>query len=154
MLETPKITQSAAQRIAFIPIHVPRAEIRSVMGPGLEELRAALAAQGIGITGPWFTHHRRLDPDVFDFVICVPVARAVVPEGRVRAGELLSRRVARVVYRGDYEGLGAAWGEFENWIAASGHRGASDFWEIYVAGPETGPDPSGWRTELNHPLLD
>jgi len=27
-----------------------------------------------------------------------------------------------------------------------------DLWEVYVAGPESGPDPATWRTELNRPL--
>ncbi len=28
-----------------------------------------------------------------------------------------------------------------------------DLWECYAAGPESGPDPAKWRTELNRPLL-
>jgi hypothetical protein len=27
-------------------------------------------------------------------------------------------------------------------------------WEYYLAGPESGADPSGWCTELNRPLVD
>jgi effector-binding domain-containing protein len=62
-------------------------------------------------------------------------------------------RVARTVYRGPYEGLGTAWGEFNAWIAANGHTPAPDLWECYVAGPESSPDPATWRTELNRPLI-
>ena len=29
---------------------------------------------------------------------------------------------------------------------------ADGLWERYLAGPETGPDPAQWRTELNQPL--
>jgi effector-binding domain-containing protein len=60
--------------------------------------------------------------------------------------------VARTVYHGDYEGLHGAWGEFEAWIAESGHTSAADLWERYVVGPESSPDPANWRTELNRPL--
>ena len=67
MLDAPEILQTAAQAIAFIALEVPRADIRNVMAPGLAELRAALAAQGVAPTGPWFTHHFRMDPAVFDF---------------------------------------------------------------------------------------
>ncbi|HEU4365434.1 MAG TPA: AraC family transcriptional regulator, partial [Candidatus Krumholzibacteria bacterium] len=67
-------------------------------------------------------------------------------------GELPAAKVVRTVYHGDYEGLGNAWGEFEKLIAAEGHKTAADLWECYVAGPETGPDPAKWRTELNRPL--
>jgi hypothetical protein len=46
------------------------------MGPGLRELMAVAAAQGIAPTGPWFSHHLRMDPDIFDFEISVPVGVA------------------------------------------------------------------------------
>ncbi len=47
----------------------------------------------------------------------------------------------------------AARGEFGAWIEARGHQAAEGLWECYVAGPESGPDASRWRTELNRPLL-
>ena len=49
--------------------------------------------------------------------------------------------------------VGAAWGEFDAWIAAQGLAAAPDLWECYLAGPESGPDPTTWRTELNRPLV-
>ena len=95
-----------------------------------------------------------MDPNIFDFEIGVPVTAPVAAAGRVKAGELPATRVARTVYRGPYEGLGAAWGEFDAWIAAEGYKTAPDLWECYVAGPESSPDPGSWRTELNRPLAD
>ena len=71
MLDTPHIINAEAQLAAFLPLTIPRAEIRSVMGPGLRELKEEVEAQGVAITGPWFTHHRRMDPARFDFEICV-----------------------------------------------------------------------------------
>ena len=124
------------------------------MGPGISELRATIAAQGIAPAGPWFNHHLRMDPDIFDFEISVPVTTPVVAAGRVQPGQLLARKVARTVYHGPYEGLPAAWSEFEAWIAANGHSPAADLWECYVAGPESNPDPATWRTELTRPLTD
>ena len=61
--------------------------------------------------------------------------------------------MARTVYHGDYDGLAAAWGEFGAWIVANGHKASSDFWESYLAGPESSADPATWRTELNRPLI-
>ena len=52
MLDTPRITLTAVIRL-----NIPREEIRNVMGPGIEELMAAVATQGIATAGPWFTHH-------------------------------------------------------------------------------------------------
>jgi effector-binding domain-containing protein len=153
MLDTPQITKTAAQLTAVIHLTIPREEIRNVMGPGIGELMAALAAQGIAPAGPWFTHHLRMDPDLFDFEIGVPVTAPVAPAGRVKLGQLPATRVARTVYQGAYEGLGAAWGEFDAWFAATGHTLGTDLWEYYVVGPESNPDPVTWRTELNRPLI-
>ena len=122
------------------------------MGPGIGELMAAIAAQGIAPDGPWFTHHMRMDPDIWDYEIGVPVSTPVVAAGRVKPSQWPAMKVARTVYHGDYEGLGAAWEEFDAWIAAEGHAPGTDLWESYVMGPESNPDPATWRTELNRPL--
>jgi effector-binding domain-containing protein len=153
MIDTPHIVQTAARPTACIHVVVPREEVRNVMGPGYRELMDAVAAQGVTPAGPWLNHHLRMDPEVFDFELSVPVAAPVAPEGRVRTGELPAARVARTVYHGPYEGLPAAWQEFEAWIAVEGHTPAPGLWECYVAGPESGPDPKTWRTELNRPLV-
>jgi effector-binding domain-containing protein len=120
---------------------------------GVRELMAAVAAQGIAPTGPWFSHHLRMDPNTFDFEISVPVRSPVAAVGRVKPGIWPATKVARTVYRGDYEGLGEAWGEFNDWIAAHGHRPGPDYWECYATGPESTPDPAAWRTELTRPLI-
>lgn len=152
MLDKPQIVRTDAQLTAIIRLTIPRVEIRNVMGPGIAELMAAVAAQGIAPGGPVFSHHLRMDPDTFDFEIGVPVTAAVSPAGRVTASQLPAATVARTVYHGPYEGLGPAWAEFAAWIAAEGHTPAPDLWESYVAGPESNPDPATWRTELNRPL--
>lgn len=154
MIDTPHLTHSPAQHTAVIRLAIPRAEIQHVMGPAITEVMAAVAAQGIAPAGPWFTHHLRMDPEVFDFEVGVPVPTPVAAAGRVQPGELRATRVARTVYQGGYEGLGAAWGEFEAWLTAGGHAVAPDLWEVYAAGPESSADPAGWRTELNRPLAD
>ena len=152
MLDTPQIVQTAAETAAVIHITVPRNEIRNVMGPGLGELMATVANQGIEPAGPWFAHHLRMDRDTFDFEIGVPVTRSVAPAGRVVPGQLPAATVARTVFHGDFEGLPNAWRDFDEWIGAAGHTPRPDLWERYLVGPETSPDPASWRTELNRPL--
>lgn len=153
MFDTPQITQTEPQLTAVIHLTIPREEIRAVMGPGINELMATVTAQGVGLAGSWFTHHLRMDPNTFDFEIGVPVVSPVTAAGCVRSGTLPAARVARTVFHGDYEGLGAAWGEFDAWIREQGHTPGPDLWECYVAGPESSSDPAAWRTELNRPLL-
>jgi effector-binding domain-containing protein len=153
MIDAPQIIDFPGQMMAFIHLTVPRSEIRNVMGPGLNELKAAVAAQGITPSGPWFTHHLKMEPAVFDFEICVPVTKPVTAAGRTRPGQLRATRAVRTIYRGPYEGLPAAWGEFDAWIKSQGLKTAPDLWECYIAGPESSADPSQWRTELNRPLI-
>lgn len=153
MIDTPRIVQTADQLTAHIPLQVACGDMPKVMGPGITEVFNVLAAQGLKPIGPWFTHHQRRPTDSFDFSICVPVATAVKPSGRVQSGTLPAATVARTIYRGGYEGLGAAWGEFHAWLTAQGHTPRADLWECYVQGPESGADPSQWRTELNAPLI-
>jgi effector-binding domain-containing protein len=152
MIDTPHLATLAAGPAALVRLTVPRPEIGNVMGPGLAELTQTVAAQGIEATGPWFTHHLRMDPEVFDFEIGVPVAAPVAPQGRVVPGELPAVRVVRTEYRGAFEGLPEAWGRFDAWIAENGHTPGAEVWEVYLAGPESSPDPREWRTQLNRPL--
>lgn len=152
MLDTPRITQSTAQLTAVIRLTIPREEIRNVMGLGIGELMTAVAVQGIAPAGPWFTHHLRMDPDTFDFEIGVPVTAPIAAAGRMKPGHWPAATLARTVYHGAYEGLGAAWRELDAWIAANGRTPCPDLWECYVAGPESSADPADWRTELNRPL--
>lgn len=153
MLDTPHITTTAVCQTAVIHLTIPRSEIGHVMGPGIAELMATVAAQGIAPAGPWFSHHLAMHPDTFDFEIGVPVSAPVAPAGRVMPGSLPAARVARTVLHGNYDGLASGWEEFLGWIASNGHRPAADLWEVYVKGPESDPDPANWRTELNQPLI-
>src|SRR3989304_6054390 len=142
MIDKPQIVQTVAQHPAIIHLTIPREEIRNVVGPGLGEVMAAVAAQGISPAGPWFTHHLRMDPDTFDFELSVPVTSPISPSGRVQAGQLPAATVARTIYHGPYEGLGSAWAEFDAWITAQGHASGPDLWECYLAGPESNSDPA------------
>jgi len=55
---------------------------------------------------------------------------------------------------GGYEGLGAAWGEFCQWLEAEGLNVQESLWECYLTDPNSNPDPDTWRTELNRPLSE
>ncbi len=152
MLDAPEIITTTAETTAIIRLTIPRAQIHALMGPAIGELIATVSAQRIGPTGPLYSHHLRLDPEVFDFEIGVPVSGEVVPTGRVVAGALPAARVVRTIYRGPYEGLGAAWGAFDKWMVEKGLVGGPDLWECYAKGPESGNDPTLWQTVLNRPL--
>jgi effector-binding domain-containing protein len=136
-----------------IHLTIPREKIRDVMHPAMEEVIEAVKAQGIGPAGPVFSHHFDLQPGVFNFEVGVPVLAGVEPMGRVTPGELPATTVVRTVYTGPYEDLGEAWEKFMHEIEITGLEPADHFWERYVSGPESSPDPSTWRTELNRVVL-
>ena len=152
-IDLPHLAHSPEQHVALIHLTVPRSEIMTAMGPAFEELGAVLTAQGVVPNGPWFAHHLSRPTDTFDFEVCSPVSKPIQPTGRVTNGHLRAARVARTVHHGAYEGLAAAWAEFVAWIEAHGHQAEADLWEVYLVAPDTSPDPSTWRTELNAPLL-
>ena len=123
------------------------------MGPAISEVYATIGAQGIAPAGPLFDHHFAMNDRTFDFEVGVPVASPVRASGRVTPGEVPGGdRIARAVYQGGYEGLGGAWGEFDAWLSANGLKARDDLWEVFVKGPESGPDESAWETELYRPL--
>jgi uncharacterized protein YndB with AHSA1/START domain/effector-binding domain-containing protein len=152
LVDAPVVADTAPRLAAAIHVTIPRSEIRSVIGPGLTEIMAAVTAQGIGPAGPWFTHHFAMHPATFDFEICVPVSAPVKPVGRVVSREMPASRVVRAVYQGPYEQLSEGWKEFDSWMAEHGHAPAPDLYECYTVGPDSSPDPASWRTELSRPI--
>ena len=152
MLDKPQIVQTEVQPAAVIRLTIPRAEIKTVMGPAIAEVMAAVVAQGLAPAGPVFSHHLRMDPDTFDFEVGVPVKAPVSVTGRVNASQLPAATVARTVYHGPYEGPGLH-GEFGEWIATEGYKPAAKLWDCYAAVPESNADPATWRTVLNRPLI-
>jgi effector-binding domain-containing protein len=152
MIDTPEIIDLPEQKMAVIALNVPASEIMSHMGPGIGELHAALAAQGIAPSGAWFTHHHRAPTDTFDFEICLPVDNDVTPVGRVKPGKRPAMKAASTTYHGGYEGLGNGWGQFIMQLNNNGVATTDELWETYEVGPESGPDASQYRTLLRKPL--
>lgn len=153
MIDEPRIIETTAQATAIIHLVIPRADIQKVMGPAIGEVMATVMGQGIAPTGAVFSHHLRMVPDVWDFEIGVPVSAPVTPAGRVTNSALPATRAARTIYRGNYDGLGDAWGQFLAWIKDQGLTAGPDLWESYLTDPGSNPDPATWETELTQPLV-
>ena len=152
MISTPQILQTKAEPAAVIHLTIPRHEMMKAFGPAVGELMAELKKQGVQPVGAVFAHHLKMSPETFDFELGVAVAAPVRAAGRVKPSELSAAKVARTIYSGPYEGLPAAWGEFNSWLEDNGHEQAASLWEVYSVGPQSSPDPATWRTELNRPL--
>lgn len=153
MLDSPEIIDLPLRHTAVIRLTIPRSAIKKEMGPAMEEVLTTLREHSIEPDGPLFAHHLRMDPASFDIEVGVPVASPIEPVGRLRGSHLPASRVVRANYTGSYEGLYGAWGSLNDWIRGEGLTMAPNLWEVYLAGPETTPDPAGWRTELNRPII-
>lgn len=154
MLDTPQIVTTPELQTAVVDVDVARADIVAAMDAALAELDAVLRAQGLAPSGPCFSLHPRRPGERFVFEVGFPVASPVRASGRVRPGRLPATRAVRTHYRGGYDGLGAAWGEFSAWIEGAGLAVGAPLWEAYLVGPADSPAPQDWRTELNRPLAD
>jgi len=154
MIATPEIVQTDAEMAAVIHLTIPRSEMMKSFGPAVGELVAELTRQGVAPQGAVFAHHRTMSAATFDFELGFKINAPVKANGRIKPGELPAAKVARTIYSGPYEGLHAAWGEFNQWMKANGLRQADDLWEVYSVGPQSTPDPANWRTQLNRPLID
>ena len=89
MIDEPRILYTEAQHTAVIRLTIPKAGMQASMGPAIQEVMETLAEQDIAPTGPVFAHHFRMDSDLFDFEVGVPVAGLVEAAGRVVPGRLL-----------------------------------------------------------------
>ncbi len=115
-------------------------------------LAAAVSAQGAGVAGPAFALYHGLPTDTVDLEVGFPTQRAVRADGDVVASALPGGRVARAVYAGSFDGLGAAWGRLRSWIDDQGLKAGETFWEVYLTQPTPDMDPADLRTELNWPV--
>jgi len=149
MIEDLEVLQTESESAAVIHLTIPRSEMRGKFPEAIHEILDALKEQGLTPAGPPYARHFRFDPATFDFEIGFPVRGEVAPDGRVGAGELPAAKVVRTVYHGAYDGLPDAWKAFQERVRADGHRVGAEFRERYVKGPEAGPDPEAWRTELS-----
>jgi effector-binding domain-containing protein len=156
MIEPVSVQFDEGTVAAVIRVQIPRDKMKEVMGPAIQEVREAVAAQGIGPAGPLFAHHLTLCDTTFDFEVGYPTTGEVKPTGRVRPGGLPSTMVAKSTYHGAYEGLHEAWQQFgeiaEKELVTHRFKRGSSIWEVYTFGPESDPDPTTWRTELVAPL--
>ncbi len=161
MIEPLSIFETKAQITAVIHLMILRDQIQAMMEPAIFEVANAISEQGLHAIGPLFAHHLTTSSEFFDFEVGFPINAPIKPVGRVIPSELPAAKVARTIYHGGYEGLFQAWEQFGmnakldlgNQMEEAGLVLGETLWESYISGPETDPDPSTWRTELNQPLL-
>ncbi|GAA1084329.1 GyrI-like domain-containing protein [Pseudonocardia alni] len=152
-MTTPELVEVSARPTAVVRGTVPATDLPAFFDCAYSVLPAAVAGQGVTVTGPAFALYRGPLTATADLETGFPTDREVTPDGDVVAGALPACRVARVVHAGSFDGLGAAWQRLGEWVAGQGLRGGDVFWEVYLTEPSPDMDPADLRTELNMPVV-
>lgn len=90
---------------------------------------------------------------VFDMAVGLAVEE--IPESveaPVFADELASGRAVTAEHVGPYDTLIDSWMLLLESVKVPGQSFRAAGWEEYVLGPESGPDPSQWRTIITQPV--
>lgn len=130
-----ELVELQVEPVAVVRGHVSRQGIPAFLGGAFSEVLEVLEAQGLTPTGPPFGLFVPTG-DGFDVEAGFPAARAVRPAGRVEACELPGGPAARVVHRGDYGGVAAAYEAAAAWVTSHGYVAAGPPWESYLDGPD------------------
>jgi effector-binding domain-containing protein len=135
------------QHVAVVEASVAHDGIAQFIGGAFQEVATVVAQQGLQFAGPPFARYR-MDEGDWEVEAGFPVSAPVRPEGRVRPGTLPGGSVARVVYRGPYQGLAEAYEALERSVRDSGDHMAGPPWEAYL----DEPDVAEPRTEVFAPV--
>ncbi|MBS1937105.1 MAG: GyrI-like domain-containing protein [Bacteroidetes bacterium] len=149
MITTPEAIVTQEITTAVVPLKIPGQDMGKYMDAAIQEVIKTITGQGIAITGPLFSFHKRRPGSTFDFELGFPVAAPIKAEGRVVNSKLPAAKVVRAVYQGPYDDLGKAWGALQQWVREHGHGESGRFWESYLNAPDEVRDPREYRTELN-----
>ncbi len=88
-----------------------------------------------------------------DVEVAVPLAATLPGSEQVSVRELPGiEQTACTVYKGAYENIGEAYNALLAWIGTNGYRIAGPCREVYLRGPESGPDSSSYVTEIQVPV--
>lgn len=128
-------------------------EMSAIFDGTFSALVPALAEHDVEIAGPAFALHHRMPGATMTFEVGFPVATPI--DGELEAGGITfypssmpATQVATVSHLGGYDGLGRAWSDLMQRVAADGRQPALPFWEVYVSEPGPDVDPSTLRTDL------
>ena len=162
------VVEVPAMDVLTVSGHCSRFDYAAFLGEAFGLLLGALdEANSLSIVGGpvGATYPGVIDVDESEFVVAfVPVAdadhaRSIVRERlsqhpSVQVERWVAGKMASATFRGGYDDIGSAYRLLGTWAVEHGARSHGRVREIYVVGPESGPDPSQYITELHWPLED
>ena len=158
-----EIVERQPEPTAAVRIQQPMAELdlAAAFDTYMPAVAKAITEAGAAIGGPPYGRYHRFGPDVVDVEIGFPVAGAPSglsaltgsAPGQVGLSELPGGPVARTMYVGSYDGLGAVYDRLHEWIHAQpGYDDGAGAWESYISMPGDGPGGET-QTEIVWPLV-
>ncbi len=155
-MEEPGKKRIEAQTVVFIQHRGSHDEIGRVH----HELYEWVRQHNVKVAGQAFTvFHgppRKFDPESASFEVCLPVASAPKPSGKVKVKDLPACTVAHVTVKGPYSEIPGHYIELLAWLSAEGIEVLDLPREVYVVHPdERGPgDPDAFATEIQFPIAE
>jgi effector-binding domain-containing protein len=139
-----------AQRIAAVRATTTIDKVGEALQSGWQ----AVFARGAVPAGPPFAvYHRFSEADgEVELEACVPTATAVPASGTVTVREEPATRVAALVHKGPYSGIGAAYEALQAWVADEGRKTVGPPREVYLTDPRQVADPADYLTEVQWPV--
>lgn len=104
------------------------------MGDAFYEVEALVRDRGLRASRPpgALVHPSRGIATPERIEVFVPLTARLRPTDRIDCRELPACRVAALIHRGPYEGLGSAQAALERWVVAAGHRATGRLRILYL----------------------
>lgn len=119
---------------------------------------ACLGRHGIQPAGAPFTiwHDHGFKDTNVDAELAVPVSAAAAGafpgDAQVKISHLPAAEMACVIHHGSYDDFGQAYQAIGAWIDSNGYRICGANREVYLSGPEGGPNSANYVTEIQFPV--
>ena len=141
-----ELVELAQRPTAVVRGLVAEEQIAGFLGGVFGEVMGVLAAEGLQPAGMPFGCYVPT-PDGFEIEAGFPTAVPVAPAGRVVPAAIPGGTAVRVLHKGSYGEVAAAYHAAEAWLADNGYESTGPPWEEYLDGPEV-PEP---RTLVHFP---
>lgn len=149
-----EMTRGRTQSDAYVGIRKKVPDPGPLFDSALPALFGFVMSNRVSVVGPPLGIYHRVDETGFDMTVALPVSGEVPePDAPITAGMLPAVDVAIRIHFGAYDGLSESWRRLTDEVKAAGFELGDECWERYESGPESGDDPSQWRTVLVQPIV-
>ena len=111
-------------------------EIPTFLAAAYSKVPAALAQQGLQLSGPPYARYQFETDGTVDVEAGFPICGAMTRSGDVGPGTLPGGHVLTTLHVGAYDEVGAAYGALETYLINNGYEPAGAAWECYLDGPD------------------